>query len=325
MTPAETASVVGQVLQGLDASHQQGIIHRDLKPENILFGADGMAKIADYGIAADVKNRQTRRNWMGLVNEVFATVVYAPPEQTNQRKAFHVYETNDIFAFGVILFEMLTQGQFPFGSEEDFAKDMGVTYQQRKEAGDWNRKLLAKHAPDPKWVGMMEKCLHPDPKMRFQRAGDMLAALGEVPLTPLKTREGNRKPGAWQLQVMSGDEIGRGYNLSNLLHYQHKKLLALGWFDAGNPYVNDVGIVEQHTTFISSRHATLEMEDLGGGVQQWYIRDGQFYEKNGQRGFHASTNGVLVNSQRVPPGAAERLQDGDIITVGDTTLKVIVG
>ena len=315
----EMPRIISEVLHGLHQSHEQGIIHRDLKPENILFDKQGVAKITDYGIAADVKNRRTRRNWMGLVNEVFATVVYSPPEQTNQRRAFHVYETNDIFAFGVILYEMMTKGQYPFGSQEDFAQDMGVTYQKRKEQGKWNRKQLMRHAPDKKWVDIVEQCLQPNPKDRFQQAGEILAKLGEIPMPARKAT--TPKAGKWGLRVMSGDENGRLYNLSNLLEFQNKRLLTLGWFDSQRPFINDVGIVERYTTYISARHATLEVEKKGNDIEQWFIRDGQFYEKDGQAGFHPSTNGVLVNSRRI--GAhAEALQDGDIITVGDTTLKV---
>lgn len=322
ISPSQMPRMISEILYGLHHSHEQGIIHRDLKPENILFDANHIAKITDYGIAADVKNRKTRRNWMGAVNEVFATVVYSPPEQTNQRKAFHVYETNDIFAFGVILYEMITKGHYPFGSQEDFAKDIGITYQAKKEKGDWNKELLLKHAHNSMWVDIVEQCIQPNPKDRFQQAGEILAKLGEIPMPQPRNRDAAKK-GAWRLKVVAGIEMGRTYHLSNLLKLQQKKLLTLGWFDANNPFVNDVGIVERYTTYISARHATLEAEQKGNEWEQWYIRDGQFYEKNGVMGFHPSTNGVLINSRRIDMNG-EQLQHGDIITVGDTTLKVEV-
>jgi serine/threonine protein kinase len=322
LTPTTLRPVVVQVLYGLRDAHAAGIYHRDLKPENILFDQNGVAKIADFGIAADVKARLTRRNWRGLVKEVFGTVAYAPPEQTDHRTAFFVHTTNDLYALGVIMYEMLTHGQFPFGSLEQFTKDP-LAYQKRKETGQWNREpLLTRQLPDL-WLKLIAGCLQAKPKDRFQQADDLLALLEDRPQTPVPAPENAQKAGAWRLRVKDGDEPERYYHLSNLARHLATPTLRVGWYNLQDPFANEVGITEQHTNYISARHATLTLEHHQHGLQRWSIRDGQHYERHGHLAWHPSLNGVYVNAR--PLGSDKQfLQHGDIVVLGQTTLRVEV-
>ena len=102
LTPAQTVDVVRAVLQGLDAAHSAGIVHRDLKPENVLLADDGRIKIADFGLArASTHNTATSQALLG-------TIAYLSPELISRGEADL---RSDIYALGIMMFEMLTGSQ----------------------------------------------------------------------------------------------------------------------------------------------------------------------------------------------------------------------
>ncbi|MEL0256427.1 MAG: Stk1 family PASTA domain-containing Ser/Thr kinase [Pontimonas sp.] len=102
LTPAQTVDIVRAVLQGLDAAHTAGIVHRDLKPENVLLADDGRIKIADFGLArASTHNTATSQALLG-------TIAYLSPELISRGEADL---RSDIYALGIMVFEMLTGAQ----------------------------------------------------------------------------------------------------------------------------------------------------------------------------------------------------------------------
>ena len=102
LTPAQTVDIVRAVLQGLDAAHTAGIVHRDLKPENVLLADDGRIKIADFGLArASTHNTATSQALLG-------TIAYLSPELISRGEADL---RSDIYALGIMMFEMLTGAQ----------------------------------------------------------------------------------------------------------------------------------------------------------------------------------------------------------------------
>jgi serine/threonine-protein kinase len=108
MHPARVARIVRQVADALDAAHRAGVVHRDLKPANIMLCADGAetVKIVDFGIARGVMD--PRRTEAG---RVMGTLGYMAPEQA--RGDADLDARADVFALGVVAFEMLT-GALPF-------------------------------------------------------------------------------------------------------------------------------------------------------------------------------------------------------------------
>jgi serine/threonine protein kinase/beta-lactam-binding protein with PASTA domain len=109
--------VIDQVLEALAAAHAAGIIHRDIKPENILIGTDGRVKVADFGLARPVA-QPTQAMTHGMV---MGTVGYLAPEQVSDGRAD---TRSDVYAAGIVLFEMLT-GHPPHTGENP----MSVAYQ----------------------------------------------------------------------------------------------------------------------------------------------------------------------------------------------------
>jgi serine/threonine-protein kinase len=102
LTPRAALDIMGPVLQALGAAHRGGIIHRDVKPENIILReGDGTVKVADFGLARAVSN-QTSYSQTGVL---LGTVAYLSPEQVERGIAD---ARSDVYAAGLILFEMLT-------------------------------------------------------------------------------------------------------------------------------------------------------------------------------------------------------------------------
>jgi serine/threonine-protein kinase len=109
---AETEDIAADVAAGLAHAHARGVVHRDLKPANVLFDATGRAKIADFGIA-----RAAGAPGLTEVGTVLGTPAYISPEQAAGGEAV---AASDVYAFGVILYRMLT-GRLPFASPDPLA------------------------------------------------------------------------------------------------------------------------------------------------------------------------------------------------------------
>jgi serine/threonine protein kinase len=109
---ATAVSIAHQVAEGLSEAHRLGVVHRDLKPGNIMIDKEGNAKIMDFGIARSLLGK-------GLTGEgaIIGTPEYMSPEQVEGKEAD---QRADIYALGIILFEMLV-GRPPFEGETPFS------------------------------------------------------------------------------------------------------------------------------------------------------------------------------------------------------------
>ncbi|MCU1576903.1 MAG: pkaF [Leifsonia sp.] len=120
LTPEQTIDIMEAVLGGLAAAHKAGIVHRDLKPENVLLADDGRIKIGDFGLArAASANTATGQALLG-------TIAYLSPELVTRGIAD---ARSDIYALGIMLYEMLT-GEQPFLGEQP----MQIAYQHANDA-----------------------------------------------------------------------------------------------------------------------------------------------------------------------------------------------
>ncbi len=110
LTVEQTFQIVTPILSALSAAHRIGIIHRDIKPENILISKDGRIKVADFGLARNITMGQTMTAESSVV---LGSVSYLSPEQVQRGVAD---ARSDIYAVGIVLFEMLT-GSKPYSGE----------------------------------------------------------------------------------------------------------------------------------------------------------------------------------------------------------------
>lgn len=166
-----------QIASGLGAAHEKGIIHRDLKPENLFITKDGRIKILDFGLAKLAQPAATGGS-DGLTmtssptqaGVVMGTAGYMSPEQVRGEA---IDNRTDIFAFGSVLYEMLS-GQRAF--RRDTAPET-MTAILKEEPPDWET--------DPKIVSpalerIVRRCLEKQPEQRFQSARDLAFALGTL-------------------------------------------------------------------------------------------------------------------------------------------------
>lgn len=112
---ARAVDLAAQIAQGLHAAHRAGLIHRDIKPQNIIVTPDGQAHISDFGVAKSPLS--TALTETGVA---FGTVDYLSPEQAQGRPATPL---SDVYALGVVLYEMLT-GRLPFTGDNALAVAM---------------------------------------------------------------------------------------------------------------------------------------------------------------------------------------------------------
>jgi tRNA A-37 threonylcarbamoyl transferase component Bud32 len=115
LPPADAIRITREILSGLAAIHAAGIIHRDIKPQNVLIGWDGVPRVTDFGIAYE--DGQSRLAGLTSHGTTLGTPAYMAPEQARGEP---VSAATDLYAVGVVLFEMLT-GRLPFEAENTLA------------------------------------------------------------------------------------------------------------------------------------------------------------------------------------------------------------
>ena len=107
LEPSRALEIFEPILSGLAAAHRAGILHRDLKPENVLLSDSGQIKLSDFGLARDIDNNTATGSLIG-------TVAYLSPELVTRGTAD---ARSDVYAAGIMLFEMLT-GRQPFEGQQ---------------------------------------------------------------------------------------------------------------------------------------------------------------------------------------------------------------
>jgi tRNA A-37 threonylcarbamoyl transferase component Bud32 len=176
--PARALNIAAQIADALQASHDQGVIHRDLKPANVLLitreGTPDFVKVFDFGLAKLIGNNGTPAAHHTGAGIVMGTPFYMSPEQcVGDAEVDH---RCDIYALGVILFEMLT-GRVPF-TGEGYGD---VLYKQVNQPAQSVRSLVP--SLPPALDALVARALVKDPKQRFQTMAELRAALLEIEAT----------------------------------------------------------------------------------------------------------------------------------------------
>jgi len=306
--------VAYQILLGMKELHTKGYFHRDIKPQNILIKDDDRILLTDFGIAGQKNNRLTVTNIFGKVEQVFGTWAYLAPEQANNKVAFKALDAvTDIFSFGVMMFELFT-GEYPFPPYKIDSERALVEYLENARKGAYTNISRQQHLLPGPWPAILKVCLDPD--YQHKRANNVNTLLQMLGHTPDKKALPPYHPATsiLGLQVTYGEDMQRIYNLNQLLQSTGQTILTLGRKDPS--VTNHIEITENSTAYISRRHATIER---WADPVAWTVRDGQW--TGGE--WKTSMNHVYVNSRRIDQGGI-KIQPGDIITLGDTVLQVVL-
>ena len=297
---AESLDVAEKILTGLQDLHMNGKIHRDLKPENVLFDSAGNPKLTDFGISGHINIQLTVVNNEGKPEQIFGSYAYMAPEQLSPVKRKNtLLPTIDIFSFGVLCYEMISS-KLPFGPWE--THDDIDPYVRKASKGDFvpfesSLKL------DPTWKKIIAKCLSSDREKRYQNVGEVRMDLkgqhfsnDNMPCTS-----------DFKLRILDGEEYGKLYEVAL------ERTICLG--RRSSSVKNEVVLEETISNYISRRHATFER--IGNGI---FIRDGQWNNKI--QTWVTSKNGTYVNGILIGSLAGHHLHRNDIITVGNTSIKI---
>lgn len=208
MEPAEALPLVAQIAEGLQAAHQAGVVHRDFKSGNVMLapGPDGLrAVVTDFGLAwsSSVAASVTR------TGALIGSPAYMAPEQVRGEE---VTPATDIYAFGIVLYEMVT-GNLPFSADTA----VGTAIKRLREPPT----LPRVHTPDldPLWEEVILRCLESDPADRFATALEVekaLAAPGHARASGLSASASRRRRRSRWTLVAGAAAVVAGLGLGGL-------------------------------------------------------------------------------------------------------------
>jgi eukaryotic-like serine/threonine-protein kinase len=164
LSSQDAIDIVVQILLAARFAHRRGIIHRDLKPHNVILDEEGRAKVTDFGIA------RAGASDMTLTGSIMGTAQYLSPEQA---QGHAVSESSDLYAVGVVLYELLT-GNVPFEG------DSPVTVALKQVSAEPVPPSVRNPEVGPALDAVVMRSLAKDPLARFSSADEFIAALQQA-------------------------------------------------------------------------------------------------------------------------------------------------
>jgi Tol biopolymer transport system component len=186
LTSRKASDYAAQIAQGLAAAHDKNIVHRDLKPENISLTKEGRVKILDFGLAKlspNARGEKSESDGLTLTSlpteagMVMGTAGYMAPEQV---RGSAVDSRTDIFAFGAVLYEMIS-GKRAFSRDSAAETMTAILKEDPPELNEME------HPVSPGLERIVRRCLEKQPEQRFQSAKDLAFALEALSGTTSRT------------------------------------------------------------------------------------------------------------------------------------------
>jgi serine/threonine protein kinase/dipeptidyl aminopeptidase/acylaminoacyl peptidase len=325
----EALAIARQIAEALEAAHERGIVHRDLKPGNIKIKPDGTVKVLDFGLAkrrpmeaisgANPEDSPTISMAATEAGMILGTAAYMSPEQARGKV---VDKRADIWAFGVVLYEMLTAEQLFEGATVTDTLAAVLT----KEP-DWN-------LPQRQVRNLLRSCLERDPQRRLRDIGDAWRFLEQ----PLPESPHSRKliPAiAAALAILSAVALWGWWHAPRPPDRPLVRLdVDLGAnVSLGSPFGADVIISPDGTrlVFVSQgrlftrrldQPQAIELPGTEGASQPFFAPDGQwvgFFAQSKLKKISTDGGGASVLCDAgLYPGGGHWTEDGDIIAALDT-------
>lgn len=301
------------ILTGLNDLHSSGKIHRDLKPENVLVRENLRAALTDFGVVGNKDPKKQLSRGLFRKRQRFGTPLYMAPEMYDLKGGGVTYlPTIDIWSFGVMMHELITMGEFPFGNPQTELEFPNYQENARKEI--WNRQRVREVPFGRLWCPIIDRCLKADYRDRYQNVIEVMHDL--KPLLGTASNSSIDKPSRsaaiTRIVITQGYEIGKTYKLNDLIAGKGR-MIRIGR-NAQNDVILHVNPDDE--TYLSRHHFTIERAREG---RYWIVKDGQWMKD--RREWGSSTNGTYLNATPVT-SIGQRLYTGDIITAGEYKLKV---
>jgi eukaryotic-like serine/threonine-protein kinase len=299
----EALNIARQIADALEAAHEKGITHRDLKPGNIKIKADGTVKVLDFGLAklggtpsAQSGDSPTLTMGQTEAGMILGTAAYMSPEQA---KGKPVDQRSDIYAFGLVLYEMVTGKRL-----HDGESTTEVLASVIKEEPPWEK-------VPPQIERLLRRCLAKDPQKRLRHIGDVMLLVDPVQAAPTADRaqaEGVRHgwlwPGLLVLSILALTPV-------NVIHLRERPpVVEPVRFQIPPPAKNDFGIY----LAISPDGKRVAFTAAGAdGIARIWIRDLDTLEA---RSLNGTENAASVfwspDSRSVAFGLGQQLKKIDV-------------